>query len=99
MKSAKKRSPTRRSRVFTVSFPEEMARQVEVIAKEESRTISELFREAFRAYTIERRNQRLDRIRAEVSKRGPSPYTEDDVEALVHEVRSEIYNRSRRKTA
>lgn len=91
-----KSSPTRRSRVFTISFPEDLARQVEAVAKEESRNISELFREAFRRYRIEKRNAKLDRIRAEVAKRSPSPYTEDDVESLVDEVRRGIYEESLR---
>lgn len=92
-----KRTPARNSRVFTVSFPPELAKQVDAVAKAESRNISELFREAFREYTTQRRNRMLDRIRAEVAKRGPSPYTEEDVEALVDEVRKEIYDRSRRR--
>jgi len=40
----------RASHVFTISFPEELANQVIAAAREESRTISELFREAFRTY-------------------------------------------------
>lgn len=41
-----------------VSFPPDMAEQVERTAKRESRTTSELFREAFRTY----REQRLRMI-------------------------------------
>lgn len=59
------------------------------MAKEENRNISELFREAFRSYRIERIHQRLDRIRAQAESRGPIPYSEDDVEDLVHEFRRE----------
>jgi metal-responsive CopG/Arc/MetJ family transcriptional regulator len=40
----------RASHVFTISFPDELANQVVAVAQEESRTISELFREAFRTY-------------------------------------------------
>jgi metal-responsive CopG/Arc/MetJ family transcriptional regulator len=40
----------RASHVFTISFPQELANQVVAVAHEESRTISELFREAFRTY-------------------------------------------------
>lgn len=47
---------TRTSRVFTISFPSDLARQVETLAKEKSRNLSELFREAFRVYRIERIN-------------------------------------------
>lgn len=40
----------RGSRVFTVSFPPELASLVDHIARRESRTTSELLREAFRHY-------------------------------------------------
>jgi predicted transcriptional regulator len=90
--------PRRASRVFTISFPEELAKQVVAVAKDESRNISELFREAFRAYHFERMHKRLDAIRAEAAKRVTHHYTEDDVEALVDEIRAENYAR-RKKTA
>jgi len=85
---------TRRSRVFTISFPEDLAIKVEAIAKEESRTISELFRQTFRAYQMHRLDAKLQIARAEAAQRGPQIYTEDDVEALVDEIRSENYARS-----
>ena len=88
-------SPSRRSRVFTVSFPEDLAKQVEAVAKAEGRNISELFREAFRAYRMERNEQKLVAARAEAAKRGPVRYTEDDVEALVDEVRRELARKKR----
>ena len=92
------RPPRRASRVFTISFPEELAKQVLAVADEESRNISELFREAFRSYHIERSHRKLERIRAEAAARAPVKYTEDDVEALVDEIRAENYAR-RKKTA
>ena len=95
--SMAKSTPTRRSRVFTISFPEDLAKQVEAVAKEESRNLSELFREAFRAYRIEKIHSRLDKFRAEAEKRGPIPYTEDDVEAIVDEIRRENFERSRKE--
>ena len=82
---------TRTSRVFTISFPEELAKQVVAVAEQENRNISELFREAFRTYRIERAHRKLDAIRAAVTARGPSRYTEEDVEALVDEIRSERF--------
>jgi hypothetical protein len=84
-------SRARSSRVFTISFPEELAKQVVAVADEESRNISELFREAFRTYRLERIHRKLDRARAEAAKRGPAQYTEDDVEALVDEIRRENF--------
>jgi len=92
------RSASRTSRVFTISFPEELAREVVAIADKESRNISELFREAFRTYRIERMHKRLDAIRADAAKRVTHRYTEDEVEAIVDEIRSENF-RKRKKTA
>jgi metal-responsive CopG/Arc/MetJ family transcriptional regulator len=86
-----KPSRNRSSRVFTISFPEDLAKQVVAVADEESRNISELFREAFRAYQIERSHRKLERIRAQAAARAPVKYTEDDVEALVDEIRAEHY--------
>ena len=91
-------SPTRNSRVFTISFPEELAKQVVAVAEEESRNISELFREAFRAYRMERRHRILAAARAEAAARGPVRYTEDDVEGIVDEIRAEQFAR-RKKSA
>jgi len=84
--------------VFTISFPEDLAGQVESVAKEESRNISELFREAFREYRAQRIHRKLEGARAEAASRGSVPYTEDDVERLVHEMRAGKFAR-RKKTA
>jgi metal-responsive CopG/Arc/MetJ family transcriptional regulator len=91
-------SRRRTSRVFTVSFPEDMAKQVIALADRESRTISELFREAFRAYRMELSHRKLERIRAEAAARAPVRYKESDVEALVDEIRRENFAK-RKKTA
>ena len=88
----------RTTKQFTISLPPDMAEMVVRTAKAESRTISELFREAFRSYHIERSHRKLERIRAEAAARAPVKYTEDDVEALVDEIRAENYAR-RKKTA
>jgi metal-responsive CopG/Arc/MetJ family transcriptional regulator len=81
----------RASRVFTISFPEDLAKQVVAVADEESRNISELFREAFRSYRMERISRKLILARAEAEERKPNNYTEDDVEGFVDEIRSEMY--------
>lgn len=86
-------SRPRTSRVFTISFPEELAKQVVAIAEEESRNISELFREAFRAYKMERNERKLVAARADAATRVSHRYTEDDIEAMVDEIRSEQYMR------
>ena len=83
-------SRSRASRVFTISFPEDLATQVEEIARQESRNISELFREAFRTYRLERIQRKLATTRAAVAARTGPRYTEDDVEELVDEIRTEL---------
>lgn len=76
-------------RTFTISFPSDLASQVEQLAEQESRTTSELFREAFRTY----RAQQLRKVLVEFNGLGRGDnhkgYTPEDVERLVHEVRAE----------
>ena len=81
----------RQSRVFTISFPEDLARQVDSLAKWESRNISELMREAFRTYRMERIRQRHQEDLEYARTHNPKGYTPDDVERLVDEVRAEIW--------
>ncbi len=88
-------SRTRTSRVFTISFPEDLAEQVEQVAKQESRNISELFREAFRTYRLERIQRRLFAARNAAALRAPESYGQDDVEQLVDEIRSEFSQREK----
>jgi metal-responsive CopG/Arc/MetJ family transcriptional regulator len=57
---------TKTRRTFTVSFPSDLARQVEQLAEQESRTTSELFREAFRTY----RAQQLRKALADFNELG-----------------------------
>lgn len=90
-------SRSRASRVFTISFPEDLATQVEEVAKLESRNISELFREAFRTYRLERMHRQLAATRAAVASRTSSRYTEEDVEDLVDEIRTELSTGSKLK--
>ena len=92
-----KKPTTRKTRVFSISFPEDLALQVDAVAKAESRTTSELFREAFRGYRMDQMRGRLAEIRADAAKRVAQRYIEDDVEAIVDEIRSESFNE--RKTA
>jgi predicted transcriptional regulator len=76
-------------RTFTISFPVDLANQVERIAAEESRTTSELFREAFRTYRAQRVRASLAAFRAAVKEKGHNGYGPEDVERLVDEVRAE----------
>jgi predicted transcriptional regulator len=77
------------TRTFTISFPPDLAEQVERLAKKESRTTSELFREAFRAYRAEHLRAILDESNAEGRARGHNGYGPEDVERLVDEDRAE----------
>jgi predicted transcriptional regulator len=77
------------TRTFTISFPPDLAEQVERLAKKESRTTSELFREAFRAYRAERLRAILDELHEEIKLRGGEVYSQEDIERFVDEDRAE----------
>jgi hypothetical protein len=77
------------TRTFTVSFPAKLAEQVERVAAAESRTTSELFREAFRTYRAAQIRASLAAFRAANEDSGHNGYGPEDVERLVHEVRAE----------
>jgi hypothetical protein len=77
------------TRTFTVSFPPKLAEQVERMASDESRTTSELFREAFRAYRAERIKALFEESLAEARAAGNNGYGPEDVERLVDEDRAE----------
>jgi predicted transcriptional regulator len=79
----------RRSRVFTISMPPEMAKAAQSLAKQENRTMSELVREAFRAYHAQRIESIFDEIGKYAATRNPNGYTEEDIPRLIEEVRAE----------
>jgi predicted DNA-binding protein len=79
----------RTTKQFTISLPPDMAEQVIATAKRESRTISELFREAFRLYRAERIHALIEASNARGRARSHNGYTPDDVERLIDEVRAE----------
>jgi predicted DNA-binding protein len=72
----------RTTKVYSITMPPEMGRQAEQLAKKESRTMSELMREAFRRYQIEEAERRLlsDPIR---------PKRLAELKRLVNELRRE----------
>ncbi|HEX3472059.1 MAG TPA: ribbon-helix-helix protein, CopG family [Silvibacterium sp.] len=96
-KSAAPKSHDRKSKVYTISLPPEMAKQAEAIAKRDSRTMSELFREAFRALQQERTRKWLQEIGEYAATRNPYGYTEEDVPRLIKEVRAEMQAERERK--
>jgi CopG family transcriptional regulator/antitoxin EndoAI len=88
----------RKSKTYTISLPPEMAERAEAIAKEESRTMSELFREALRVYQAER----ALKVFREAAEYGvtlnPNGYSEEDIPALVKEIRAEMWAERQRKS-
>ncbi len=73
----------RSTKVLSISLPEEMLSEAEALAKEENRTMSELVREALRAYKREREGWRglLDYGKAKGRAAGIKS-EEDAVEAV-----------------
>ena len=96
-KPAARKPSVRKSKVYTISLPPEMAKQAEAIARRESRTMSDLFREAFRAYQQERTRKWLQEIGEYAATRNPQGYTEEDVPQLIKEVRADIQAERQRK--
>jgi metal-responsive CopG/Arc/MetJ family transcriptional regulator len=80
---------TRASRVFTISFPEELAKQVVSVATEESRNLSELFREAFRTYQMERIQRRMLATRRITAERISLQCPENEIEPSADEIPGE----------
>jgi metal-responsive CopG/Arc/MetJ family transcriptional regulator len=66
------------TKTITVSFPVELAEQAEQLAKTESRTMSELFREAFRTYRVAAVRKRLVVGNADAQGHTPHRYREVD---------------------
>jgi len=88
---------TRTSRVYTISLPPELAQKAEALAKRDSRTMSELFREAFRTYYAQQSRKTLEEIGEYAN--GPIPVTrKPDVPRLIQEVRSETPARRHTRT-
>jgi predicted transcriptional regulator len=79
----------RTTRQFTISLPPELAEQVAALARAESRTISELFREAFRTYRAARIRALLDESQQAGERSGHMGYAPEDVERLIHESRQQ----------
>jgi len=77
---------TRTSRVYTISLPAELAAKAEALAKRDSRTMSELFREAFRSYYAQQARRTLEEIGEYAASRNPG-YAEADVPRLIKQIR------------
>jgi predicted DNA-binding protein len=88
-------APARKSKVYTISLPPELAQRAEALARRDSRTMSELFREAFRTYSAQQARQTLNELGEYAAGRNPEGYTEADVPRLVKQVRAERPRRRR----
>ena len=88
-------SAGRKSRVYTISLPPELAQRAEALAQRDSRTMSELFREAFRTYSAQQARRTLDELGEYAEGRNPRGFTEADVPELIQQVRAE---KPRRRT-
>src|ERR1035437_7747512 len=62
---------SRRSRVFSISMPPEMAASAEALAKQENRSMSELLREAFRVYNEHQVARFIDEMGEYAKTRNP----------------------------
>ncbi|MGD0796139.1 MAG: ribbon-helix-helix domain-containing protein [Acidobacteriaceae bacterium] len=80
---------TRTSKTYTISLPPDLAAKADGLAKLESRTMSELFREAFRVYYARHIDQVFAETAAYAATRNPMGYTEEDVPRLIKEVRAQ----------
>ena len=79
---------SRTSKTYTISLPPELAAKAEYLAKRDSRSMSELFREAFRNYYTRQTQELFDEAAAYAATRNPRGYTEADVPRLIKEVRT-----------
>jgi CopG family transcriptional regulator/antitoxin EndoAI len=79
---------SRTSKTYTISLPPELAAKAEYLARRDSRTMSELFREAFRNYYARQTQELFDEAAAYAATRNPHGYTEADVPRLIKEVRA-----------
>jgi hypothetical protein len=77
----------RKSKVYTISLPPELAQRAE--AQQESRTMSELFREAFRTYSAQQARRTLDELGEYAADGNPQGHTEADVPRLIKQERTE----------
>jgi len=85
----------RKSKVYTISLPPELAQRAEALAQRDSRTMSELFREAFRTYSAQQARTMLNEVGEYAAGRNPKGYTEADVPRLIRQVRAEKPRRRR----
>lgn len=77
----------RATKPITISLPADLLREAERVAREETRTRSELIRDALKQYLASRRWQRLRQWGAETAER-LGLKTETDLQQLLEKVRA-----------
>jgi predicted DNA-binding protein len=85
----------RKSKVYTISLPPELAQRAEALAQRDSRTMSELFREAFRTYSAQQARRTLNELGDYAEGCNPKGFSEVDVPRLIKDVRAEKPRRRR----
>ena len=78
------------SKVIAVSLSAEMAQQAEAIAKEEQRSVSELFRQAFLDYRAARLKKLLKQTGKIAKAQAADIRSEEDIERIVKATRAEL---------
>ncbi|MGH7236834.1 MAG: CopG family ribbon-helix-helix protein [Nitrospiraceae bacterium] len=77
----------RTTKPITVSLPTDLLREAERVARQETRTRSELIRDALKQYLASRRWQRLRQWGTETAER-LGLKTEDDLQRLLEKMRT-----------
>ena len=90
MPSKSPKKAVRKSKVYSISLPPDLAKRAEAIAKTESRTMSEVFREAFRAWESERILKALRTAAEYGSEHNPRGYAEEDIPRIIQDVRARV---------
>ena len=91
----------RKTKVYSISMPPEMAKQAEKLAKKENRTMSELFREALRRYqqqeeqrpssaALEQLSTAIELFRQEARRKGLDKMTMREINTEVEVARKEM---------
>lgn len=77
----------RKTKILTLSLPENFFKKIKKILKEENLTQSEFFREALRMYLKEKEKWRLIREWGKLSAKKFKIKTEEDIERMIDEIR------------
>jgi Arc/MetJ-type ribon-helix-helix transcriptional regulator len=77
------------AQTISISLPDDMAREINELAQRERRSVSEVMREAWRTYRIDKFARLAARTASYAEQHNPMNYSEADVPRLIKEVRKE----------